>query len=231
MTNSEGGALSAGYLFRSAYAPGLHNQVFDLVVDLRYPAEWQAEGSAWPAGWPSPILRLMPDELGQAPHFDVLAAALEGEAATRSLYRQIYRDLVRREDYGRLFARALKLIATERRRVLVHCAAGKDRTGILIALLLAALGMGRDDILIDYALTRNDPTLSALRPGIQAMAEGSGLDLDERAIDRVLSSSPDYLEAALDQIEQDHGSIQAYFQHHGASDDDIATFRRIWLSA
>jgi protein-tyrosine phosphatase len=50
--------------------------------------------------------------------------------------------------------RAIEIIATDGAApVVVHCAAGKDRTGLLVALILALVGVGEDDIVADYALT------------------------------------------------------------------------------
>lgn len=59
-------------------------------------------------------------------------------------------------------AAALSLLATPGRLpALIHCAAGKDRTGVVIALLLAVAGVRADDIIADYAATT--PNIAALR--------------------------------------------------------------------
>jgi protein-tyrosine phosphatase len=65
-----------------------------------------------------------------------------------------YRDMLR--SGADRFAEALRLLALPQAGpVVFHCAAGKDRTGVLAALLLAALGVSDDDIVADYAMTRD----------------------------------------------------------------------------
>ncbi len=102
--------------------------------------------------------------------------------------------------------------------LIVHCAAGKDRTGIAIAVLLKALGVPRDTIVEDYLLTndagnfeefilsRHDTQLGLtdIHHPLLAMPQG---------VRRVLfSAEAAFLHAALDQIDNAHGGLDAYLE-------------------
>jgi protein-tyrosine phosphatase len=99
---------------------------------------------------------------------------------------------------------------------IVHCTAGKDRTGVAIALVLSALDVPRDTIIADYVLTNKAVDLRARL--VQQPATGAGLAasadpllaLTPTALDAVLAARPDYLLASLDAIEARHGSVRAY---------------------
>jgi protein-tyrosine phosphatase len=98
----------------------------------------------------------------------------------------------------------------------VHCMAGKDRTGVAIALVLAALGVPREAILEDYVLTNSAVDLRAQLLGRRATGAGlatsgdSLLALSPTALEAVLAARPEYLTASLTAIETRCGSIAAY---------------------
>jgi protein tyrosine/serine phosphatase len=96
---------------------------------------------------------------------------------------------------------------------LIHCAAGKDRTGVAVALFHTALGVHRDDIMADYLLTnvsgRSEQRVAAAMAAIRTLY---GERLDEDAAHALVSAAPDYLEAAFAGIERGHGSVEAYLR-------------------
>jgi protein-tyrosine phosphatase len=65
-----------------------------------------------------------------------------------------------------LFAQYFQVLAESDRPVLIHCAAGKDRTGMLAALTHHLLGVSRDDLLADYLLTNVAVDLEGRAPGM-----------------------------------------------------------------
>lgn len=97
--------------------------------------------------------------------------------------------------------------------MLIHCTAGKDRTGVAVALLLELIGVEREHVLADYALTER--LLDVEKLGLAA-ALGVGLSaaqldrLDAQAMRHMFRSDPRYLTAALDDIETRFGSVQAF---------------------
>jgi protein-tyrosine phosphatase len=109
--------------------------------------------------------------------------------------------------------------------VLVHCSAGKDRTGIAIALLLEVLNVPRATIIEDYLLTNDAGDL------VQFMLAQHQVKLGEADGDHPLLTMPedirrvlfaadaDYLGAALGQIARDHGSVPEYLYRQIGIDD------------
>ena len=80
---------------------------------------------------------------------------------------------------------ALRLIADPANRpVVVHCTAGKDRTGIVVAMLLDILGVDHEVIVADYHVTSGehgaDPRAHPQRPGVPGQRAGRRADVDLR---------------------------------------------------
>lgn len=132
-----------------------------------------------------------------------------------------YMDIARGS--GAQIARVLSM-ATDRNclPLVVHCAAGKDRTGVLSAILLALLGVPDEVIAEDYAL-------SAL-----AMATLRDRMLERHPEDRefltnlgdvALLTTPANIEALLRGIREEHGSVEAYATAQGAGAGVVAALR------
>ena len=105
---------------------------------------------------------------------------------------------------------------------LVHCSAGKDRTGIVIAMVLSVIGVPDDVIAADYALSGGylDPENTAAIGQLQA-----GTGLGEALTEELLGSPPELILAALARARQAHGSVEAYLLAHGLSPADLAALR------
>jgi protein-tyrosine phosphatase len=115
---------------------------------------------------------------------------------------------------------------------IVHCAAGKDRTGVAIALVLEALGVPRATVVADYTLTNTAVDLRAQLltrdaggAGLAASADPL-LALSPTALDAVLAAHPDYLMASLAAIDSRHGSVHGYLQEElGVRRDTLQRLR------
>ena len=96
--------------------------------------------------------------------------------------------------------------------VVIHCASGKDRTGIAAALLLAALGASRETIVADYLLSNQ--YLDAQHHIARAMADfGNMLSIsDSSALQALYEVRAAYIHAALDTIDATHGGMGAYLE-------------------
>jgi len=101
--------------------------------------------------------------------------------------------------------------------MILHCTAGKDRTGFSAALLLSALGVPRDAIVEDYLLTNAS---ADLRARLVKDESGFGLapstrfimELQPEAREAVLAADADYLRAAFTAIEVAHGTVDDYLR-------------------
>jgi protein-tyrosine phosphatase len=111
--------------------------------------------------------------------------------------------------------------------VLVHCTAGKDRTGVTIALTLAAAGVADDEVVADYA--RTEGLLPARRNRYVVALIRS---LHPRAVnveDLVMRSPAPVMHALLLDVVERYGSAAEYLRAHGLSDEEIAELRRVLL--
>jgi protein-tyrosine phosphatase len=99
--------------------------------------------------------------------------------------------------------------------VLVHCTAGKDRTGFMIALLLAALGVERETMLEDYMLSAGRKTVAAREATRAMVVNHLGSAMPEDALDTVMGVKPAYLAASFATIDAQFGGIDGYLTRLG----------------
>lgn len=117
---------------------------------------------------------------------------------------------------------ALRVIAGATGATLVHCAAGKDRTGTIVALALSLAGADREAIVADYA---------ASSERMQAIVDrllGSTTYADNLR-DRPLSSHLTHaatMVALLDHLDSAYGGVEAALRQHGWTDSDTEAVRR-----
>jgi protein-tyrosine phosphatase len=117
-----------------------------------------------------------------------------------------------------------------------NCSAGKDRTGIAAALVLSALGVPRDIISADYALSDRVVDYEAIynqtvQDGIDSNSPHAFLAFLPAPIRApLLKSDPVYLEAALTKIENNYGSIESYLHKElQVSQDDVKKLQSLYL--
>lgn len=118
---------------------------------------------------------------------------------------------------GPAFANATRLVAESPGTSLFHCSAGKDRTGLLAALLLEAVGVDRATVLEDFALTED--RIGPLRQRLLDQAEKDGLPRSE--FNRLLGATPDLMEPALAHLDSRHGGAVMYLERAGVSADTL----------
>ena len=195
------------------------------VVDLRSSAELESEGPAPLDAVPSvrhahhPVL----PELGSAT--DVVAEALLVRARED---RSRFPDdptcghyLGYLEDRPDQVVAAMRTIARDHGAALVHCAAGKDRTGVVVALVLTAVGVRPEAVIADYAATsdRVEAILSRLR-----RSRTYARDLDSQPAIAHLAR-PETMAAFLQQMRSRYGGVVPWLAEHGFSDDDLHLLR------
>ena len=105
---------------------------------------------------------------------------------------------------------------------IVHCAAGKDRTGVVIGLLLAAVGVPPDVIVEDYGLTKQCYATPFER--IDADGVGQGMVEEEAP---VVDCPPEAMVETLDHLEKRYGGIEGYLARHGITRDEVERLRRL----
>jgi protein tyrosine/serine phosphatase len=125
------------------------------------------------------------------------------------------------EDRPDQVAAALRSIARSEGAALVHCAAGKDRTGVVVALALSAAGVRPDAVVADYAAT--DERLSAVLDRLRRSRTYSG-DVDSKPA-RSHRPRPETMAAFLEQVDSRYGGATGWLTGHGFGDDDLRLLR------
>jgi protein-tyrosine phosphatase len=231
----DGAKVTRGKLYRSAaFSDASDNDLVRLndmgvrfLVDLRRPEERRHE----PNRWPGESCRVFVNDEGAEgvalpPHLVALLQSDLSAASTRgymmSLYREIPFDPRLISLYRDWFAEMQQGGAG-----VIHCAAGKDRTGIGCALTLMALGVDEGIVFADYEFTNAAVDLEKRMPKIQArMEERLSRKLDPEALRPMLGVEVDYLRAALDAINERYGSAESYLREAlGVSDAERAMLR------
>lgn len=130
-----------------------------------------------------------------------------------ALMQQTYRAFVHDNSsrFGELFSHLLDSDAP----LVFHCTAGKDRTGFVVAMLLAALRVPRDDILDDYLESGRRQPPEALAQRLLAMSPMRPSANELAAIETIASVRPEFLVTALDTAERGHGSLERYLDACG----------------
>lgn len=110
-----------------------------------------------------------------------------------------------------LYRRYFQELAEGRGPIVVHCAAGKDRTGLICALTHHVAGVSREDMMADYLLTNDEARqarkMDFLGPWIEKQV---GLTAPREALKVAVSVNADYLETAFAVIAERHGDLDAY---------------------
>ena len=214
---ADGRQVKWGYLYRSGQLSNLSDRdvrllaslELDLVCDFRRLDEQQGDPSRLPPERTPRVASLPITPGSNARFFEEAEQPLDGRQAMFDFMLEINRDFA--EDQTDTFARMFReILGQENARFLVHCAAGKDRTGFAAAMILLALGVPVEVVMRDYMLTgrffRPERELERLRRKYE-------MDhLGEECILPMLEVREDYLRKALAVIERDYPSVERYLE-------------------
>ncbi len=229
-----------GYLFRSGQLSTLSDRdidllaslELDLICDFRRTEEQESDPSRLPSER-TPRVASLPIIPGSNSRFFEEAEQQGGgqvEFGRQAMYdfmREINRDFAegQRETYARMFREVLDL---DDARFLVHCAAGKDRTGFAAALILLALGVPREVVMADYMLTGR---FFLPQREIDRLQRKYAMEhVDAEAVRPMLEVHEDYLAQGLASIDQNYGSVEDYLEQAlGVGPAELAELRRRYL--
>jgi len=126
---------------------------------------------------------------------------------------EFYVELVRQKNYGQKIIEALELIAEPGNYPLIfHCAVGKDRTGMLAAMLLHLLGVSDADIITDYALS--EPYMDELLVKFKAAPRKDDKP-PPNIPDFFWKAPPDSMKMLLAMLRREYGSVEGYLKEMG----------------
>ena len=218
-----GRVLRTGLIYRSGALDQLDDndiavlRTLDIRIclDLRSRSERLGNPSRWPEDQVPRVLALevatdirvldreLADWLAEHPDRDGAARLMHGIYRSMPLscapvLRRLFEELVESNDSTPL---------------LIHCAAGKDRTGFIVAMLLKALGVSDAEVLANYLESnqhydhlRQDAKISALLQGMLGFALGAD------ALTAVTCADPAYLACAFDEIGKSFGAVDRYLE-------------------
>ena len=246
---AETAGVAPGVLFRSSElskldAAGRRSMTglgISDVADLRSHAELQRRGAgAVPDGvvvhhLPFPEVSHSHETDAEAPHessWQKMMTEYSDEDPAVAASRWMTAEYERFPTLGGALRAVRQIITTigDGRPVLVHCFAGKDRTGFAVAVALEAAGVDRDAILTDY-LRSNDAVTTLRRHILDTMGSRDGVTdevmsfAESRLTDEVLGVREHYLVSARRVLDDTHGGLDRYLQAAGVSDDDVARLR------
>ncbi len=212
--------IARGRFFRSA-APGMATEAdlrrlaemgFTTIVDLRRPEERARNPSRWD-NFSAALVQNDDQHEGEESWQGFMSSSDLTAEAFRGYLDRYYRRGPHLPRHIDLFSRYFDAVAESEGALLVHCAAGKDRTGMIVALTHALAGVHEDDIYADFLLT-NDPVRFATfgpqwaeniereygkRPPLDALHVAQGVEAP-------------YLEAALSSIREKYGDVETYLR-------------------
>ena len=238
---ADGRRVKWGYLYRSGQLSTLSdrdidllaNLELDLICDFRREEEQASDPSRLPAQRPPKVASLPIIPGSNSRFFEEAEKQGEGQLsfgrqAMFDFMVEINRDFAegQRETYGRMFR---EILALEDTRFLVHCAAGKDRTGFAVALVLLTLGVPREVVMRDYMLTARFFSPDREMKRLQAKYGMEHVETD--AVRPMLEVHEDYLARALASIDEGYGDVERYLSEAlGVDIPEQEELRRRYLS-
>jgi len=186
------------------------------VVDLRMDDELQADP---PAEVPVDVLHvpfLVDDTAAFAEVEAASIAAADDATATRDVY------LVFLERFRANAAAAIAAVArAPEGGGVVHCMGGKDRTGLVVALLLHLAGADDEQIGADYALSEE-----RLRPRHEVWLAEAETEAERARIRRISATPAEGITGVLEELARRYGSVEEYLRAGGLDDEALSLARR-----
>ncbi|MCB1256526.1 MAG: tyrosine-protein phosphatase [Microthrixaceae bacterium] len=237
LVTDSGGKVRSGVLFRSAQLGERNDdalkQLTALDLEIVFDLRSDDEVNRLPDFVPDGVTHVQLDVLADSE--ERIAAQLEDlfvdplgasellmSGVVHDHYVGTYRNFVNLQSAGSSYSQLFTSVA-QGHRALFHCTAGKDRTGWAAASLQLLLGVSQHDV-IEHFLMSNPHTLALFGAVMDAFVEAGG---NPDALAPVFMVDRMYLEAAMEEVDSNFGSIENYFvEGLGLGHDGVAELRR-----
>jgi len=227
---SDGRVVRWGQVYRSGSLAGLQDADvaylqalgIRMVCDLRSPREMERAPDRLPGEGVAQLLRPLTSQETGREQMRVLHQYRHDMAG---LLLRVYTKVMVDQNAAAIGEMLTRLAAAENRPALFHCAVGKDRTGVVIALLLALLGVPEATILADYSLSNAD--YEAIRRAMAPeLRQALWLGIRPSRLRPLELADPQILQAAFAHIRQTYGSVETYLHEAaGVSPETAARLR------
>lgn len=218
--STNGARLRTGTLFRSAQHQDataddltrIDAIKLNTVIDLRGASERERYPCARPDNFSAAVLFADGETATQlaAPHIEAARNVRTTDDAMNAMIAG-YRDMPFRPVLVGSTQLYFEALAIREGPSLVHCLAGKDRTGIAVALLHHLLGVNEDDIMADYLLTNVAGNIEGrIAAGARLVRKSHGPDISDDAVRTLMTAHPAWLDAMFAAIRERHGSVRDY---------------------
>ena len=223
----DGGRTRDGRLLRSATLKSLTDTGIDQlrrypvtnIIDLRTGSEHRLDPEPRVEGV---RINKVPLTGGETARTVRHALAAGDEIHARNILHDMYVSMIDREgdSIGQAVSVTADALSTDDGAVLIHCTAGKDRTGLVIALILETVGVHREAIIQDYAASEAQLSGAWLDEMLTAI-ERVGISLDQASRQLLTLSPAEVMDDMLSYIEQEHHSVREYLTAHGVQEHSL----------
>jgi protein-tyrosine phosphatase len=201
------------------------------VCDLRTTSERQGEPSSWA---PADGRVLSWDyELDDGAVMGAFRVGKPTAERVRAAIAQFY--LTAPEDFADRLRELFKALAARETPLIMHCTAGKDRTGMATAIVLRALGVPAHEVVEDYAMSSKVVDYEEITRSGQLQQGGTWAFLSQLSPDiraPLIASEPAYIQAMLDRIDAGYGSVDGYLARRvGVEPAAVAQIRDLLLES
>ncbi|MEP3050144.1 MAG: tyrosine-protein phosphatase [Erythrobacter sp.] len=221
-----GGRVRSGLLFRSGQHMEASDRDLEMLQALDVRTIIDLRGNSERTGFPcrrhddfaAGVIAYDGETSNAPPHEPTEAGAMTADKA-RDRMVAVYTRMPVNPPMIDLFTRYFAALDQQDGGSLVHCFAGKDRTGIAVSLLLHVLGVHRDDVVQEFLRTNDAPTIEVLERQAMPRIEVNYGSISDEARHNLMGVLPEYIETYFAEIDRQHGSIDAYIAQSLGVDD------------
>jgi protein-tyrosine phosphatase len=182
------------------------------IVDLRLHDEREADP---PRELPVELVHVQLVEL-DPDYRELMNRQLDGAADAAAYLRWSYGDFLER--FSGNFVAVMRAVATAPGPALVHCVGGKDRTGLVVALLLRLAGVSLERIDADYAVSEGNLD-------DQPWVDEAPDEVEAERRRKIIRSPEGVMAAVLAELERRHGGVREYLLGAGSTDAELDAIR------
>ncbi len=232
-----GGRIRTGRLFRSAHlAAASEADIADLerlgvhtIVDLRRTTERRTQPSRW-TDFPGRVIVSDDGDRAEGPHIEFLRQGDLSDAGVEAYLAGYYRAAPFEPRHMALFAETFAALDQDSGALLVHCTAGKDRTGLLAALIQRALGVDERGVMADFLQTNTVMMTAPRRRRVAAtLAPIVGAEPSDAILRGFMGVTASHLEIAFAAVDARMGGLTPYLAALGVDEARLSRLRSTLL--